>query len=104
MGVKVNYTIPLANIEFITADDMRELGLFFRERIIRRTIDGQGVDGPFAPYSPGYAKAKAKALGAAAGNHVNLQVSGAMLNDITVTDARGWFDDDGPLVELGFSK
>jgi hypothetical protein len=104
LGITIDKTlhIPLAEIEWITAEDMRDVGLLVREQIIRRTIAGTDVHGgAFAPYSPGYAKAKAAALGA---GPVNLQVSGAMLNDISIVDVRGWHDGDGPLVELGFTK
>ncbi len=100
MGFTITTTIaPLADMELITADDMREIGLMVREQIIRRTRQGVDATGaPFQPYSAGYAKAKAKALG---GGPVNLTVSGGMLNDLTITDVKGWPE---PLVELGWSK
>jgi hypothetical protein len=63
---------------------MRDVGLMARERIVRRTRQGQGTDGaPFAPYSAGYAETKGKELGR---GKVNLTVSGAMLNDITILE------------------
>jgi len=74
----------LTDLELVTADDMRELGLLARERIVRRTLSGQDADGnPFAPYSAGYAEAKGAALGSSA---VNLQVSGNMLNDLQIVE------------------
>ena len=75
---------PLTDLELVSAEDMRELGLLARERIVRRTLSGIDAEGaPFAPYTPGYAKAKAEALGA---GPVNLQVSGNMLNDVQIVD------------------
>jgi hypothetical protein len=63
---------------------MREIGLLARERIIRRTVSGKDEKGqPFQAYSPGYREQKAKELGGAT---VNLQVSGAMLNALTIVD------------------
>jgi hypothetical protein len=63
---------------------MRDVGLMARERIVRRTRQGQGTDNtPFQPYSEGYKKAKVGELG---GGRVNLTVSGAMLNDITLIE------------------
>lgn len=61
---------------------MREVGLLVRERIRRRTAQGISADGgPFAPYSVGYAKAKARALGP---GRVNLTASGQMLNALQI--------------------
>jgi len=98
MSVKVNKNfgrledIPLSNRELI-----RELLLLARERVIRRTLAGQSSEGvAFVPYSPGYLKAKRKALGTS--GRPNLQASGRMLNEITIvelTDTRG---------TLGFSS
>lgn len=86
---------PLVDLQLSTKALMREVGLLARERIIRRTISGQDEhDQRFAPYSPLYAERKAKELGRAG---VNLQVSGAMLNAITVTDVTD------TSVSLGFS-
>jgi hypothetical protein len=63
---------------------MREIGLLARERIIRRTVSGKDEKGqPFQAYSQGYRERKAKELGGAT---VNLQVSGAMLNALTIVD------------------
>ena len=63
---------------------MREIGLMARERIIRRTVSGKDSSGqPFEPYSEGYRLRKAKEL---EGGTVNLQVSGAMLNGLTIVD------------------
>ena len=94
--VSRNFTIEtLLGAVRPTREDMRELGLIARERIVRRTLRGVDADGkPFAPYSAGYAKQKAQALGSAA--PVNLQVSGAMLNQLQIvklsdTEVRlGW--------------
>jgi hypothetical protein len=86
MGVQVRSTIPnLANIKLIDRELMREIGLLARERIVRRTISGRDAKGgSFQPYSPNYAERKAKeGLG---GGAVNLQVSGAMLNDLQITE------------------
>jgi hypothetical protein len=91
---------PLAHLDLVTAEDMRQIGLLAREQIIRRTINGIGADGQtFQAYSPGYAKAKRKALGTDA---VNLQVSGGMLNDITIVDVK--VEDDKASVTLGWNK
>lgn len=74
----------LVDLELVTTEDMRELGLLARERILERTAQGVDANGvPFAPYSAGYAKQKAAALGS---GPVNLQVSGNMLNHLTITD------------------
>ncbi len=86
---------PLDQIKLTDKALMREVGLMVRERIVRRTRQGVGVDGPFKPYSPGYATLKAAALGA---GPVNLTVSGGMLNAITITRVE---DDE---VELGFTS
>jgi hypothetical protein len=75
---------PLADVALTTVDLMREVGLLARERILRRTAQGQGVAGPFAAYSPGYAKKKAETLGGS--GVVNLQVSGQMLNAIQLVE------------------
>jgi hypothetical protein len=86
MGVQVRSTIPnLANIKLSDRELMREVGLLARERIVRRTISGRDAKGgSFQPYSPSYAERKAKeGLG---GGTVNLQVSGAMLNDLQITE------------------
>jgi hypothetical protein len=90
----------LDDLQLVTADDMREIGLLAREQILRRTLSGVDVNGqPFQPYSKGYAEAKQKALGTSA---VNLQVSGGMLNDITVSDAQA--DGEKASVTLGWTK
>ena len=93
MGVTRNFG-PLTTIKLTDKALMREVGLMVRERIVRRTRQGVGVDGPFRPYSAEYAAKKAKELGA---GPVNLTVSGGMLNAITITRVE---DDE---VELGFS-
>jgi hypothetical protein len=74
---------------------MREIGLMARERIIRRTAQGKDERGqPFQAYSQGYRERKAKELGV---GNVNLQVSGAMLNALTIVDVTD------RSVTLGFS-
>lgn len=85
MSVKVTRNFAsLVNLELVKAEDMRQIGLLARERIIRRTRQGIGPDGaPFAPLSPGYAAIKQRELGTSA---PDLTVSGRMLNDITITD------------------
>ncbi len=73
---------PLAELQLTDRALMREVGLLARERIIRRTISGLDEnDQGFEPYSREYAARKAAELG---GGNVNLQVSGAMLNAITI--------------------
>lgn len=101
MGVQVTRNFgPLDHLELLTVEDMRDLGLWAREQIVRRTMAGQDVNGAaFEPYSPAYAKAKQAALGTSA---VNLQVSGAMLNDITIVDVK--VEEDSATVTLGWSK
>lgn len=95
MGVTVSSNFgPLAEMPLSNKQLMREIGLLARERILRRTASGRDqFDAAFTPYSPGYAKQKAQSLG---GFGVNLQVSGAMLNAISLTEVR----DDA--VTLGF--
>ncbi len=75
---------------------MRDVGLLARERVVRRTRQGQTTDGAaMVPYSAGYAARKGKELGTTA---PNLTVSGAMLNDIILDNIQ---DDE---VSLTFSK
>ena len=94
MPVTKNFT-ALANITLTDKALMREVGLLARERILRRTAAGQDSEGQaFRPYSQKYAEQKAAALGSTGG--VNLQVSGGMLNAITIVEVT----DDS--VELGF--
>lgn len=86
MAVKIavsrNFT-TLVDTVTVPAEDMREIGLLVRERIVRRTISGVDADGaPFAPYSEGYAEQKQRELGSA--SPVNLQVSGNMLNHLQI--------------------
>jgi hypothetical protein len=74
---------------------MREIGLMARERIIRRTAQGKDERGqPFQAYSQGYRERKGRELGV---GNVNLQVSGAMLNALTIVDVTDHS------VTLGFS-
>ena len=80
--VSRNFT-TLTDLAQPTAEDMRQIGLMVRERIVRRTRQGLDADGmAFAPYSPEYAKRKAASLGSA--SPVNLTVSGAMLNQLQI--------------------
>jgi len=84
-------------VDFSSAELMRELGLLARERIIRRTLSGKDEDDrSFQSYSPGYARRKSQELGGGTG--VNLQVSGEMLRGITITRL------ERNLVELGFKR
>lgn len=93
--IKVNFA-PLAEFPLSTKEIMREVGLLARERIVRRTATGVDQFGQsFAPYSAAYAKQKAQALGTAS---VNLQVSGGMLNALTIIDLTD------SKVTLGFSS
>lgn len=73
----------LSDLKLVTQEDMRQIGLLTRERIVKRTISGQGVDGPFQPYSADYAAMKRAALGSTG---VNLQVSGNMLNHLVIVE------------------
>lgn len=74
----------LADIPLTTKALMREVGLLARERVVRRTLAGNdSKDQPFVPYSEGYAKQKAKEVGA---GPVNLQLSGSMLNAIQIIE------------------
>jgi hypothetical protein len=84
MAVTVRRNFPsLTRIELVTREDMREIGLLVRERIITRTRQARGPDGQaFAPLSPGYAAQKQAALGT---SRPDLTVSGRMLNDLTIT-------------------
>lgn len=87
VSVVVRRTIPDLGREldrWVDRGLMREVGLLARERIIRRTLSGKDQDGqPFQDYSPQYRERKAQELGAGT---VNLQVSGAMLNGLTIVD------------------
>ena len=87
-GAKINITrnfTSLVDLQLVTAEDMREIGLLARERIIRRTIAGTDATGaPFAPYSAGYAELKGRAVGGA--GRVNLQLSGNMLNHLQIVE------------------
>lgn len=103
MSVKITASrigLPLDQLELITRDDLRELGLIARERIIRRTRQGLGPGGvPFEPLSDEYATQKRAALGTDA---ADLTVSGRMLNDIQITNIE--LSDERALVELGFTE
>lgn len=89
MGVSVSRNFgDLTDVVLLTVSDWGRVGRLARERLISRTLAGRDeTDAAFAPYSPGYAKAKA-ALGAS--TTPNLQLSGDMLNSIVVEpDADG---------------
>lgn len=81
---------PLDELPLTTAEDMREIGLLVRERIVTRTRQGIGADGqPFQPYSAAYALQKEHSLGSVFRAHggygtVDLTVSGAMLNQLQI--------------------
>jgi hypothetical protein len=79
---------PLTDITLVAREDWRAVGLDQRERIIRRTKSGQDVHGrPFQAYSPSYLKQLAAE---GLGTQVDLEVSGRMLQAITVQpDADG---------------
>lgn len=95
VSVRKNFK-PLAQIKPTTKAVMKEVGLLARERIVRRTLAGNdALGGAFQSYSPGYAKRKARELGAGS---VNLQVSGSMLNAIVITE----LTEDS--VTLGFTR
>lgn len=80
----INRVGTLANLPLSDRALMHEVGLLVRERIIRRTLAGQSVDGgPFKPYSEGYRAWKAQQGGSGT---PNLQLSGRMLNDIAITE------------------
>jgi hypothetical protein len=96
-GVTVNKTrfrLP-SEIKLTTKELMTEIGLLAREMIVRRTAAGKDADGQsFQPYSAAYAKRKAEELGT---SQVNLQVSGRMLNALTIVEVTE------TSVTLGFS-
>lgn len=76
---------------------MREIGLLARERIYRRTLSGVDQSGAaFHAYSPGYETQKMAAVGRA--SPVNLQLSGAMLNAMTILEVTE------TSVSLGFNR
>lgn len=79
--ITVSRNWSLDDLELVTVEDMREIGLLQRERMVRRTLAGQDVNGqPFKPYSEAYAAQKGSTF-------VNLQVSGNMLNHLQVIEA-----------------
>lgn len=70
--------VPLTDVAL-----MREIGLMAIETIRTRTRLGRGLDGPLAPYSPGYARQKADE---GLSSTVNLTVSGDLLNSLQITE------------------
>lgn len=92
--VKTNFK-PLKDLQLSTRDLMKEVGLLARERVIRRTLSGRDEDDrAFKMYSTSYAYRKFKETGSVV---PNLQLSGAMLNAIVLTEVK----DDS--VTLGFA-
>lgn len=91
MGITVRrHFAPLASVPLTTVDLMRDVGEMVKLRILDRTVSGLDVDGQaFASYSEGYAKAKAAERGGILGSmaRVDLQLSGEMLANMTVTAA-----------------
>lgn len=81
--VKRNFK-SVVDVAALNSSLMREIGLYARERIVRRTRMGMGPNGAFAPLSPAYAARKQAALGT---SKPDLTVSGNMLNDLTITEA-----------------
>lgn len=76
---------PLASQPLTDRELMREVGLLARERIYQRTIAGQDMhERAFRPYSADYRALKQKELGKS--SPVNLQVSGGMLNALTIIE------------------
>ena len=86
MPIVLQQTIRLPSS--ITLTDkalMREIGQMARLAIQERTRSGRDADGrAFAPYSAGYARRKARELGAS--STPNLTVSGDMLNTLQVIE------------------
>lgn len=92
-----------SEITFSTKELMREIGLLARERILTRVAAGLDTDGDaFAPYSSAYALWKEHQIGGVFGQGgsgtVNLQVSGAMLAALVITELTD------KSVTLGFSS
>ena len=86
----------LRDLPLTTPALMRDVGLLARERIYRRTIAGVDADNRrFVAYTPGYARIKAAELGP---GPVNLQVSGAMLNAMTILETTA------TSVTIGFAR
>ena len=86
MPIVIQQTIRLPSSVTLTDKAlMREVGLMAVRAIQDRTRQGRDSDGrAFAPYSPGYARAKARELGAS--STPNLTVSGDMLNTLQVIE------------------
>jgi hypothetical protein len=100
--VRVARSFELEQLELLTAEDMREIGLLAREMIVSRTRFRQvGADGqPFQGLSPKYADYKHKSVGGIP--KPDLTLSGAMLNDLTIVEVR--VDRERAAVVLGFTK
>jgi hypothetical protein len=84
MGVLVRNRVgDLANVARTTREDMQDLGLLARERIILRTRQGRdGNNVPFQPYTQAYADQRAKE--GLSRSNVTLELSGGMLNGIKI--------------------
>jgi hypothetical protein len=99
MGVRVTVIKtgqPLSQLKMSSRELMKDVGLLARERVIRRTLSGRDEnDASFQPYSALYALRKAQETGSSS---VNLQLSGAMLNAIVITELTD------TSVTLGFSS
>ena len=97
MGVVIRRSFGrLPDLKLTDRETMRAIGELVRERITRRTLAGQDVEGqPFEPYSDGYAKRKSEALGT---TRVDLAVSGEMLGGLTIVNVTD------KSVTLGFSR
>lgn len=83
MAVSVSRNFgPLDETDLLTREDWGRIGRLARERLITRTVSGKDEDNrDFAPYSAGYAAQRAS-IGAT--TRPNLQLSGQMLQSITV--------------------
>lgn len=76
---------PLAQLPLLSEELMRDIGDLALRRIRTRTENQTAVDGsPFQPLSPDYAALKQRELGH---QRADLQVSGRMLNDMSVVAA-----------------
>jgi hypothetical protein len=86
MPITLTQSFPkLSSVKMTDEALMREIGLQAIRAIQARTRQGRDSSGrAFAPYSPGYAKAKAKAVGGSM--TPNLTLSGDMLNALQIVE------------------
>ena len=86
MAFRVTSTLPkFDQVEFLGAQEWRQIGLYAIELIRRRTARGLDATGsPFADYSEGYRLAREE-YGRPT-SPVDLTVSGDMLNGLQVVD------------------